>query len=575
MTDPHHLHYHGTMLSVSSTPMHSPNSPSCDEDETILSRSRSADDGSSNCTIESDDCSPSSRDNSVSCDSVHSTLSGLSVVRGAIASWVTCSKYASKSMRRELHLLFRLSWPVALSNFCRLCMAVTDTSVLGHLGTEYLAACSLAWVWMDLTGTFAWAPLDALSTLCSQAYGAKNYSLVGSWFQIGVVVSCLLAVPLTISWMCTGLFLEFIGIDPYMADLAQQFASWSAFWLLPDSLYYAICLYFQSQEIVFPILIINLSFVAVNILINIVLVYGVRITIFSTCIMSWDGLGYIGSPLATSVTRVLLLLFAIGYLFRYKKMHVKTWPSHPWSFSRTMTKDRFKEFLKLSVPQTISTAVESWQLEVVTFFASRLGVVEVATQTGLFNMFYTLHCFAYGLSQAANVRVAHHLGANDAKEARQAARIASGITAMIGSLIGLSLYVFRNSLVRIYSQDPAVWELNDKVAWTNSVAFFSVSMLLTMTSILQAQGRPHVVAIIGNVCSWGISVPLAYYAAFHLQLGIVGLWVGLLTAYSVYFVLSGTLVLFSDWTKHAKQAVDRSVDAAGESQSLLTHNEAA
>ena len=65
-------------------------------------------------------------------------------------------------------------------------VAVTDISVLGHLdnGTEYLAAASLAFVWMDITIALPASASDSLNQLCAQAYGANNLSLVGRWLQV-------------------------------------------------------------------------------------------------------------------------------------------------------------------------------------------------------------------------------------------------------------------------------------------------------------------------------------------------------------------------------------------------------
>ncbi|MFN3496693.1 MAG: hypothetical protein ACK40L_19535, partial [Hydrogenophaga sp.] len=55
---------------------------------------------------------------------------------------------APPEFRHEVKEIARIAWPVSLTYLCRFAMMLTDSSVLGHLGTKYLAASSLAGVWM-------------------------------------------------------------------------------------------------------------------------------------------------------------------------------------------------------------------------------------------------------------------------------------------------------------------------------------------------------------------------------------------------------------------------------------------
>ncbi len=52
----------------------------------------------------------------------------------------------------------------------------------------------------------------ALDPLCSQAYGAKQYRLVGLYCQRAMVILSLLAIPIALIWLQTGMRanLEFV-----------------------------------------------------------------------------------------------------------------------------------------------------------------------------------------------------------------------------------------------------------------------------------------------------------------------------------------------------------------------------
>ncbi|CAK4755601.1 unnamed protein product [Aphanomyces euteiches] len=74
-----------------------------------------------------------------------------------------------------------------------------------------------------------------LNSLASQAFGAKNYLLLGPYVQMG----CLIAtVPLgAIGWWFAGGLLGFFGVTPASIALVQQYSHLSVFWLWPRIMY--------------------------------------------------------------------------------------------------------------------------------------------------------------------------------------------------------------------------------------------------------------------------------------------------------------------------------------------------
>eukprot|EP00474_Spongospora_subterranea_P011182 CRZ11640.1 hypothetical protein [Spongospora subterranea] len=121
--------------------------------------------------------------------------------------------------KSEAWVLSSIGFPVGVSSFCRLLMAVTDISVLGRLpnGTIYLAAASMSYVVMDITGTFPSTAADALNALCSQADGAKNPKMIGRWLKIGLCIVILMCPPIMLLWLMTGTILESLGCSPEIA----------------------------------------------------------------------------------------------------------------------------------------------------------------------------------------------------------------------------------------------------------------------------------------------------------------------------------------------------------------------
>lgn len=118
-------------------------------------------------------------------------------------------------------------------------------------------------VWMMVTSSFLWVGVgSALNTLCSQAYGARNYPLVGIWFQVRLVgsiakpglarthawrchdmmlqvaslFSTVLIIPVMVAWWFTGPLLRACGFSAVESDLAATFARWSILGLWPNAM---------------------------------------------------------------------------------------------------------------------------------------------------------------------------------------------------------------------------------------------------------------------------------------------------------------------------------------------------
>ena len=332
---------------------------------------------------------------------------------------------------------------------------------------------------------------------------------------------------------------------------------YSALWLLPDNWYYAFRQYFIAQEIVMPAMINNMIFVVINLLLNLLLVHGLS---FGS--VHWAGLGYIGSPLATAISRILQFICFLLYTMVWKKLHVKTWP--PLEF-KTFSKKRMAKFMRFALPTMVSNALEQWQLEIITLFATRLGTLALATQSGIFNVFYTLHCLIFGFSKATVVRVGHHLGASRPQSAKQAAYISVLIAAFCGVLVALILYFSSDFSGRIYSNDVDVVNLNGTVQWAVGLAYIAVCLMMSLTSTISGQGRPTIIAVLSAICTWGVSVPCSYVFTFPLKKGILGLWLGMLLGYSSIAILAAFLLFRSDWERYAEGAVLEANEAAGHS----------
>eukprot|EP01138_Halocafeteria_seosinensis_P002301 gb/GECG01002357.1/.p1 GENE.gb/GECG01002357.1/~~gb/GECG01002357.1/.p1 ORF type:complete len:174 (+),score=22.85 gb/GECG01002357.1/:1-522(+) len=63
-------------------------------------------------------------------------------------------KTSPQVIKEEARKWWSLAWPLGITIGARLSLVLTDVAILGHLGTDYLSASSLANIWILFTSSF-------------------------------------------------------------------------------------------------------------------------------------------------------------------------------------------------------------------------------------------------------------------------------------------------------------------------------------------------------------------------------------------------------------------------------------
>ena len=469
------------------------------------------------------------------------------------------------SARDELRLLWRLGWPVAVAILFRIAMLVTDLAMLGHKNTDWLAAASAATIWINITSAFLYRAFGgSLNTLCSQAFGAGNFKLVGMWLQQGLLFASIGGCLVALSWWFTGSVLRLMLIEDDVADLANEFAHWSLLWLAPTIWSEMLQRYFQAQHVLMPALVINAAFVFVNALLNLLLLYGLpsgwmpRQFNADVHENGWEGLGFKGSPIATAISRWGMFLTYLIYTVPWRRLHAATWQG--WTLHRrgALHPVRVRQYLlQQCLPSAIGICLEEWQLQVIAIFATRLGTAQIATHNATLEVFFFVTALMFGLVAAVQIRIGFYLGASNAPAAKQVGRLGLRVSAVIGVVVGGVFVLARAQIGEIYSSDPEILHEAERISVLVGAAYFALSVFYTSMAILNGQARPGIVALSFLVGCWAVCIPVSYVLAFTAGQGLFGLWVGLCVGYAFVTVIVGVAAYRSDWDACVVDALKR------------------
>jgi len=175
---------------------------------------------------------------------------------------------------------------------------------------------------------------SALDTFCGQAYGAQQYHMVGIYTQRAMLATTIVSIPLSFILAYLKPILVILHQDKTIAAQAQLFAHYSIPSLLAIGLLVCIAKFLQSQNIVFPIVLIN----ALTTLIHVPLCWTLVIKL---------GFGIKGAAIANCISNWLNVILLVLYI-KFSSSCKKTWVGLSMESLHNIP-----QFLKLAFPSAV------------------------------------------------------------------------------------------------------------------------------------------------------------------------------------------------------------------------------
>ncbi|CAE7194823.1 slc47a1, partial [Symbiodinium sp. CCMP2592] len=510
--------------------------------------------------------------------------------------------------KKELKGMWALGWPIAVSMFCRFAMFSMDSACVGHLNRplaeshfllksawatpdaetpglptvayhllqledavessemhteagetlpddsyspkEYLAASTLS----DMITNFLTTPLLAmafgLNPLIAQSVGSGNLKMVGTWLKLSFFCVTLGTIPFITGFFFVDEILTSLRFDPDVCYLAGVYARYNSIWVLPNSWYVTMRMYFQAQGKPRPAMYFGLIFLFVNALFLWLLVFGGPEN------GNWwhvGGLGFIGAALSISCSRIVQSFFYWLYMFVIKKAHAPTWPGMGCDF---LQRKYLKPYFAQVLPQVGTMLLQFLISQSTTLLVGKLGKLQVSSSSAAAQATVPITvCLLITFSSMTAIRVGMKLGKGLGKEAAQTAWLCLGTQAALTVLFAAVALPLRKEFMSLMTNDPQIRQLASELLVPITLNFLFAGAVSTVNGgILASQGRTYLSAVM--VMLFELPLSLGTIAilvlAFHVDVHVV-YWVqaGVTFVEAVIVLL---IISRSDWDKYAEDA---------------------
>jgi len=425
---------------------------------------------------------------------------------------MTSQRLDYRPTRADLAALLRLAAPLVLIQVGAMLMGVVDTIMVGRVSAQALAAVALGNLYHFVFTLFGMGVLMALDPIIAQALGAHDELAVARGLQRGLVLSIVLAIPISLLTLTVRPVLEWVGQPAPVIPAAAGYVTRLALSVWPFYAFVVLRQTLQAHRRTAPLVV---TIVAANLLnagLNYLWVFGH---------FGFAALGVFGSAWATTVSRWFMAASLLALGWRDIRPYVDRIPTN------LLDARALGRMLKLGAPIGAQFVLESGVFGTVALLMGWLGVVQVAAHQVALNLASLTFMVPLGVSSAAAVIVGHAVGRGDAAGVRRSTSSALLVGAgfMLGA--GVLLVGAPGLLARLYTSDPDVLALT--VLLLPIAGVFQVFDGLQVVSIglLRGLGDTHVPFVVNIVGFWCLGMPVSLWLGFGLGFGAVGLWWGL------------------------------------------------
>ncbi|KAJ4711041.1 Protein DETOXIFICATION [Melia azedarach] len=440
----------------------------------------------------------------------------------------------------EAKKLWYLAGPAIFTTVCQYSLGAITQVFAGHVSTLALAAVSVE---NSVIAGFSFGAMmgmgSALETLCGQAYGAGQLDMLGIYMQRSWVILNSTALILMFAYIFAQQLLSLIGQTPEISMAAGTFAIWMIPQLFAYAINFPITKFLQAQSKIIVMAIIAAAALLLH-------------TFLSWLLILKLGLGLVGAAVVLNTSWWFIIISRLLYIF--SGTCGRAWNGFSWKAFHNLW-----AFVRLSLASAVMLCLEVWYFMALILFAGYLKNAEVSV-AGLsicMNILGWANMVALGMNAAVSVRISNELGAIHPRTAKFSLVVAVICSFTIGLILSLILIITRDQYPVLFSDDEEVIDLVKDLTPLLALCIVINNVQPVLSGVAIGAGWQAVVAYVNIGCYYGFGIPLGLILGYKVDLGVKGIWYGMLSGTVLQTLVLFGMIYTTDWNKEASVAGDR------------------
>lgn len=405
--------------------------------------------------------------------------------------------------------LFSLVLPITMQNLMTALVGASDALMLGFLDQSSLSAVSLATQVQFVLSLFYAALTIGTTVLAAQYWGVGNTAAVEKVLAVALKISCIISI------------IFFMGALFFPSALMQIFTNETELVLLGTPYLRVVSfsyLFTGISQIYLCIMknsgrtlrstIYGSVTVVLNIILNTVLIFG---------LMGFPRWGIVGAAVATSVSRLVELLFVLLENRRKDAVRIR------WRFIKSGSSELSRDYYRYTAPILANELVWGCGFTMFSVIMGHMGSDAVAANSIANIVKNIIACMCMGIGAGSGILVGNELGKGNLGLAKEYGGRLCRISLGAGALSGIIILVLSPLVVDI------AYNLNDQAQGYLRIMLYICSYYMiakavnstVIAGIFCAGGDTKFGLMCDVVTMWFIIVPIGLLAAFVWELPVL------------------------------------------------------
>lgn len=439
------------------------------------------------------------------------------------------------SLKKHILSTFELAYPIIIGQLGIIMMGVVDSLMVGHLSAAHLAAASLGNSLAFILMIIGIGVSLAVTPLVAIAVGANKYDECGIYFRQSLLVNSTLSIFLAFAIYFAAGLIEYFDQPPEVQILAKSYMRIIGFSTLPLMVFQTYKQFIEGFSIMKPAMIIAILANLINAFVNWILIFGE---------LGFPRLELNGAGWATFASRLFMAICIMIYVMKSKLFRQYDVSFHFKNFNRHI----IKKILSLGLPSGFQYFFEIGAFSFAVVMVGWLGTKQLAAHQIAINLASISFMAVLGISVAGSIRVGNAVGMKDIFETRRAGFTASLLGAFVMFISGVIFILFRNHLPTLYVQDDQVINYASSLLIIAALFQLSDGTQAVGIGILRGLTDVKIPTAITFIAYWIVGLPIGYLLGFTFDLGVQGVWIGLLLGLTTSAIL--LTLRFNSRSKH-------------------------
>ncbi len=427
-------------------------------------------------------------------------------------------------LKRHFSELARLAAPAILMRIGVFGLAMVDTAMVGHYATQHLAWLNLANQSVIMfTLVVAFGLLAGITVYSANAFGTDDFKEAGKVWRRNIPYTLLIgAIIILVSWPAET-WLSLLGQNAQDTEVSGRLIRILALGL-PGHLLFVCCTTFlegvKRAEVGFYLM---LGANIINVILNYTLIFGHY---------GMPELGAEGSAWASTGVRWFMAITAVLYVWyapSLQKFEVREKTGQKWS--------EWKDQRLMGYASAVSLAAEVIAFGALAVFAGWIGTVPLAAHGVIYQILGIPLMISIGTGVATTVRVGIAFSRHDKADSILAGISGMAFNFIVCSFFGVSIYIFIEPLLAIFTTDLRIIELLTPLAAIAALGMIFDAAQMVSSMMLRGFKETWWPTYLQTFSFMFVMLPICYWLAIPVQMGFQGLMLGMFIGCVVAWIL--------------------------------------